>query len=487
MTYHWSVSLQANRQSNQANLLSDLPGLLDGWSSGGHGTLPRRLAHALRRSIQSGLIAPGTRVPAERHLAEALSISRATVTQALDELRGAGMLESTPGRGTFVVAPALDSPAGTRVAEHLSGLHGIDLATGNPPDPSHLPPIQLDVGAMLAQGGGPGMYPLGLPAMREAVAEHLRRTTGRHTDAEQVHVTSGAHQAMALMVGCLTGPTRPLVVEQPNYPGIFDIADGLGTEVIAVRGDEAGIDPEALERVVRDRNPAAIYVQAGPHNPTGRVARRVRVERIADIVDRAGMTVIEDNTLGPLAFDGRPHPQLADLCRTATVVSVGSMSKVAWAGLRIGWLVAPAPLVDRSMFRRLGHDLGASVPSQLLAMALLPHFDEIAAARRIALAQSVGRAIDHIQTVLPEARFTPPDGGSVIWVALPIDDSNALVHLAARHGVHVAPGSISMAGRVPGPFVRICVDRPWDAAREGLDRLGRAWRELRTTRPPILG
>jgi DNA-binding transcriptional MocR family regulator len=481
------VSAQANTRSNPGHPLTDLPALLDGWSSGGHGTLPRRLAHAPRRAIQSGLIATGTRVPPERQLAEALSVSRATVTQALDELRADGLLQSTTGRGTFVVAPDVDAPAGTRVAEHLSGLHGIDLATGNPPDPGHLPPIQIDIGAMLAHGGGPGMYPLGLPAMREAVAEHLRRTTGRHTDPEQVHITAGAHQAMALMVGCLTGPTRPLVVEQPNYPGIFDIADGVGTEVVAVRGDEAGIDPEALERIVRDRNPGAIYVQAGPHNPTGRVARKVRVERIAEIVDRAGMAVIEDNTLGPLAFDGRPHPLLADLCRTATVVSVGSMSKVAWAGLRIGWLVAPAPLVDRSMFRRLGQDLGASVPSQLLAMALLPHFDEIAAARRTALAASVGRAIEHIQAVLPEARFTAPDGGSVIWVALPIDDSSALVHLAARHGVHVAPGSISMAGRVPGPFIRICVDRHWEAAREGLDRLGRAWRELRTTRPPILG
>jgi DNA-binding transcriptional MocR family regulator len=481
------VTVQTNPQANQADLGRGVAGVLGDWSASGHGTLPRRLAHALRRSIQSGLIAAGTRVPAERQLAETLSVSRATVTQALDELRADGLVTSTPGRGTFVVAPATGMPAGTRVAEHLSGLHGIDLATGNPPDASHLPPVHLDVGAMLAQGGGPGMYPLGLPAMRESVAAHLRRSTGRHIDAAEVHVTSGAHQAMALMVACLAGPTRPLVVEQPNYPGIFDIADGLGIEVIAVRGDSAGIDPEALERVVRERQPGAVYLQAGPHNPTGRVARAARVERLAAIVDRGDVAVIEDSTLGPLSFDGEPHPLLADACRTALVVSVGSLSKVAWAGLRIGWLVAPAPLIDRSMFRRLGHDLGASVPSQLLAMALMPHFDEIAAIRRAALRESVTRAMEHVQQVLPEGRFTPPEGGSVIWLALPIDDSNALVHLAARHGVHVAPGSISMAGRVPGPYLRICVDRPWDVVREGLDRLGRAWRELRGTRPVVLG
>lgn len=481
------MSTQANRQANRADLDGGIGALLGDWSGAGHGTLPRRLAHAMRRSIQSGLIAAGTRVPPERLLARTLDVSRATVSQALDELRAEGLLESTPGRGTFVIAPALGVPPGTRVAEHLSGLHGIDLATGNPPDAGHLPPVHLDVGAMLAQGGGPGMYPLGLPAMREAVAAHLRRSTGRHIDPAEVHVTSGAHQAMALMVACLAGPTRPLVVEQPNYPGIFDIADGLGIEVIAVRGDAAGIDPEALARVVRDRQPGAVYVQAGPHNPTGRVARAARIERLAAIVDDGDVAVIEDGTLGSLAFDGAPHPLLADACRTATVVSVGSLSKVAWAGLRIGWLVAPAPLVDRSMFRRLGHDLGASVPSQLLAMALLPHHADIAAARRATLRDSVERAMEHVQRVLPEARFTPPEGGSVIWLALPVDDSNALVHLAARHGVHVAPGSISMAGRVPGPYLRICVDRPWDVVAEGLDRLGRAWRELRAARPVVLG
>jgi DNA-binding transcriptional MocR family regulator len=479
MTYDWSVSLQANRQTNRD---PDLALLLNGWSDSGHGTLPRRLAHALRRSIQSGVLPADHRLPPERQLADELSVSRATVTQALDELRGEGLLESTPGRGTFVVVPSFDSP-GTRVAEHhLHELQGIDLATGNPPDPAHLPPVSVNVSAMLADGGGPGMSPLGLLSLRAAIAAHVSANGRRRAEVENVHITSGAHQAISLLLGCLTGPSRPVMLEQPNYPGLFDIADGLGTEVVPLRGDDAGILPESLQQAIRDRRASVLYVQAGPHNPSGRVMAAARVERLAEIVDRADVTVIEDSTLGPLAFDGAPPPLFADHCRTATVCTIGSLSKVAWAGLRIGWLVAPPPIVDRSLYLRLGHDLGPSVPSELLALALMPHFDSMAATRRATLAESVDRSIAHLSTVLPEASIRPPDGGSVLWLELPIDDSAALVHLARRHGVRVAPGSISVAGRMPGPFVRVCVDRPWELVSEGLDRLARAWRDLAVDR-----
>lgn len=473
--------------NSQANGHRDLAALLNGWSDSGHGTLPRRLAHALRRSIQAGVLPVDYRLPPERRLADELAVSRATVTEALDELRADGLLSSTRGRGTFVSAAFIDAPTGTRVAEHLSAIHGIDLATGNPPDPSHLPAVSIDVGTMLAGGGGPGLHPLGLPSLREAVAEQLRASTGRHIDAEEIHITSGAHEAISLMVGCLCGPGRPVATEQPSYPGIFDIADGLGAELIPLRGDAAGILPESLERAIAERRPSALYVQAGPHNPTGRVASAARLDRIAEIVDAAGVTVLEDSTLASLIHDGSRPALLADRCRRATVVSIGSLSKVMWAGLRIGWLQAPPPLVDRTMYRRLGHNLGPSVPSQLLALALLPHLDEVAGGRRATLATSVARSIEIVQRLLPEAVFTPPAGGSALWLELPVDDTNTLVHLARRHGVHVAPGSISVAGRVPGPFIRVCVDRPWEVVQEGLERLGRAWRDLSISTPAAFG
>ena len=104
-------------------------------------------------------------------MAAALNVSRSTVTAALDELRADGTVESRQGSGTVVRDVHAHTIAGTRIADHFFDVGGIDLAAGNPPDASHLPPIHLDVAALLARGGGPGVQPLGLPALRAVLAD----------------------------------------------------------------------------------------------------------------------------------------------------------------------------------------------------------------------------------------------------------------------------------------------------------------------------
>jgi DNA-binding transcriptional MocR family regulator len=118
------------------------------------------------------------------------------------------------------------------------------------------------------------------------------------------------------------------------------------------------------------------------------------------------------------------------------------------------------------------------VPSQLLALGFLPKLREIVAERRQRLAAAVAYAAEQVAALIPEAEFTMPDGGSVLWVRFPVDDSEPLVRHARRFGVRTLPGSVHVTGRVPGPYVRICVDRPLDHVAEGIDRLARAWRDL---------
>lgn len=503
IAYDWLVDSQTNHRANprtdRAGVITALPasapdlvGLLAGWSDVGHGTLPRRLAHALRRAIHSGVVPTGWRLPPERQLAASLAVSRTTISEALDELRAEGLLSSTQGRGTFVSSPVPSPPVGTRVADHLSANRGVDLATGNPPDLSHLPNVEIDMSLLTASGGGPGVYVTGLPAMAEAVADLYRRGgfTGpaRRTDADEIHITAGAHQAMSLLVATLVARDRPLALAQLNYPGIFDILDGQGLRAAPVGIDSAGMLPESLEQVIVEQRPAALYVQVGPHNPTGRVLPPARVRALAEIVDRYDVAVIEDHTLASLTFPGVARPEtFLDTCRTATVVSIGSMSKVCWAGLRLGWIRAPQPLIEQTMYRRLSLDLGASAPSQLIALSLLPRLDEIAAERRRRLVEAVEFGHAALAEAMPEAVIDRPEGGSVLWTELPIADAGPFVSLARRHGVHVAPGSICVAGRVPGPYLRICVDRPLDLIREGADRLARAWRDARPSMPLAAG
>jgi DNA-binding transcriptional MocR family regulator len=459
----------------------DLVALLGGWAVTGHGSLPRRLAHGLRQLIDAGVLPGGWRLPPERTLAGRLAVSRTTVTQALDDLRGEGRLQSRQGSGTFIAGPAVPPRFGTRVAEHLSSGPGIDLAKGDAPDLSHLPPVSLETWQLNASCGGAAVNAPGLPGMRHAIAELYARggTTGRPrpTAAEQIHVTAGSHQASHLLFSTLAGRGAAVAVAEYSYAGIFDILDSCELRPVAVRLDRAGMVPESLDKALTRDRPAALYFQAGPQIPTGQVTNRSRVRALASVLDRHRLTVVEDTTIAAMAFGG-VAPMLADHCRAATVVSTGSLSKTCWAGLRLGWIRGPVPIVEESIYRHLAWDLGPSVPSQLLALQLLPHLDVIADERRHRLEAAVDTALDQLREGLPAATIIRPDGGSVLWARLPIDDSTLLVDVARRHGVRIAPGSIHTAGKAAGPFIRIDVDRPTGVVREGIERLALAWREL---------
>ena len=463
----------------------DVIALLEGWPAAGHGPLGRRLAHALRKLIEGGVLPPGHRLPPERSLAARLAVGRTTVTQALDELRAEGQLVSRQGSGTFVAGTPAPAEVGTRIAEHLASGAGIDLAKGDAPDLSHLPDISLDMWQLNATCGGAAVNVAGLPPMREAIAELYQRgeVTGRPrpTTPDQIHVTAGSHQATYLLVSMLAGRGASVAVAACTYAGIFDILDACEARAIPVRMDGAGIIPESLEVVLRRDRPAALYFQAGPQVPTGRTTPTARVRALASVLDEHRATVIEDTTVAPVTFDGRAPAMLADHCKTAIVVSTGSLSKTCWSGLRVGWLRAPAAMTAASALRHLASDLGASVPSQLLAMQLLPALPSIAAERRRRLARSVDDALVQLRTSIPESTVQRPDGGSILWVQLPLDDISPLIDAARRRGVRVAPGSIHFSDKAPGPFLRIDVDRAAQSVREGLIRLADAWQEVRRT------
>jgi DNA-binding transcriptional MocR family regulator len=237
--------------------------------------------------------------------------------------------------------------------------------------------------------------------------------------------------------------------------------------------------PASLDDVIWRERPAAVYVQAGPQIPTGQTAPPARARALAQVLDRHGVPVIEDTTVAAVDFSGTAS-MVADHCRTAMVASTGSLSKTCWSGIRLGWMRAPLAILEKTVLRHLGSDLGPSIPSQLLALELLPHLDTIAAERRRRLAVAVDSALEQLNRVLPDASVTRPDGGSILWLGLPVGDTAALVDAARRHGVRVAPGSIHSASKAPGPFIRVDVDRPAELVREGINRLATAWAQVRT-------
>lgn len=466
----------------------DIASLVAGWSEAGTGSLPRRLAHALRSVIDAGLLPPGSRLPSERALADALAVSRGTVTTALDELRDEGRIDSAQGRGSEVAG----APVATATLPHRIGSHFVDqaaainLAAGHPPDASHLPPFTLGPDDLTAEGGGSGVSPQGLLALRHALA---RRDTaeGIVADASTVHVTNGSHHALAILVQSVVARGDTVVVEDPGYPGALDILDHVGARVVGVRRDRAGPDPHALDELLATQRPSLVYLQSGVHNPLGTSPAPGRWRAVAEVLDAHAATVIDDRALIPLVEPGDVAPPLASLCRRATVATLGSVGKVAWSGLRIGWLTAPLPLVERTVRLRTVTDLGAPVPSQLITLRLLPDIDALAEGRRRTLADARARTLSRLADEAPELAIEVPTGGASMWVRLPVDDATPVAQMARRHGVMVAPGSVARVGGGPDPHLRLCVDRPRAIIDEGVTRLLRAWRETRSPLPSVLG
>jgi len=471
---------------------ADLAGLLGDWSARGSGSLAARLAFALRSRILADLLPAGTVLPPERLLAEALAVSRATVVSALDRLRAEGLVASRQGSGTRVAGSpgageAGSGPGAPTMAARLLGSaeRGINLGLSAPPAASDLPALAVTVADLLAAVPAHGYDPAGLAVLRARLAER-HTAVGLPTTPEEIHVTHGAQHAIDLALAVLGRPGDGVAVEDPTYPGVLDVLAARRLRPLVVAGDARGPTPAGLEAAVRTEGARLAFLLPAVHNPTGRVLDPGRRQALAGVLDRAGVTVVEDNTLADLAFTpepgGRRPPSLAELCRRATVVSVETTSKVAWGGLRIGWLRAPAGVVERSVRQRTSGDLGCSVPAQLLALQLLDHYDDLIAARRPALAASAARLSGLLAGAIPGCTFDPPAGGLSLWVRLPGGaDAAAFASRALRHGVSVAPGSFaSPAGG--HDHLRLCHDRPAEELVEGAARLAAAWADAAPVR-----
>ena len=223
-----------------------------------------------------------------------------------------------------------------------------------------------------------------------------------------------------------------------------------------------------------------MYLVPDFHNPTGRLLDGARRREVARLAAEFHVPVMEDTVQAELWFDAPPPAPIAAFDLAAPILTVGSMSKVFWGGLRIGWVRA-----DEATIARLGRlkavtDFGTPVLAQLVAARLLDELDDVAARRRDELTLRLGVLTAALERWLPDWTFEPPLGGLSLWTQLPEPESAQLARVAVEHGVTVVPGSTFTMGeqrhadRVRLPFVA-----PPDVLEEGVRRLATAWRHVR--------
>ena len=433
--------------------------------------------YALLEAIDQQTLARGARLPAERTLAAVTGTSRGTVVACFDQLTEAGVLTRRQGAGTFVAGrpswaarPAAGTVATMLLRRVAEDREVIDLSVSAPGDLRHLPPA--DAEAAWQSLDGHGLDPAGLPGLRAAVARHLTAHQGLPTEPDQLVVTAGAQEALWLLSRVLPGPR--VLASCPTYPGLAGALSGTRAELVRVPADAAGEDPGAVQRAGRAPGGTAYLMPTG-HNPTGAVMPLLRRQALAAIADGGRVTVVEDLTLADLALGGAAAPPpLAAL--STRVITVGSVSKVLWGGLRVGWIRAGEPLRSALIARKSALNLGTAVLGQALAAQLLTAVDGAwLAAQRAALTERRDLLTALIARHLPAWRTRTPDAGLSLWAQLPLDNADAFTLAAARHGVTVMAGSAACSDGRHRQFVRLSFAEQPSTLELAVERLAAAW------------
>lgn len=463
--------------------------LLASWH-GARGPLYRQLSTALSGCVQSGQLTPGEQLPSERRLADLLQVSRSTVVAAYEELASGGWVSRRQGSGTHVAATA---PRQQEVLALRSPVIRSPVMQSpvmrSPVRPLEADQSELDLTIAVPQLGqaqrgrlerasagafGESLYhPLGLPELRAVLAEMYTRQ-GLPTRTEQVVVTTGAQQAISVIAGTLLGRDDLALLETPTYFGAIDVFRAQGAKLQGLPVASEGIRPEELRRRL-PLGPRLAFLTPTYQNPSGTVLPASSREQIAHLLAGADLPTIEDDTLIDLAFEGAPPPRLACFAPQAPIICVGSLSKLFWAGLRVGWMRLPGSLAPALVQHKTLADFGSSMPSQVMALALLRDLDSLKAERRAEVLPARDLLVGLLRGQLPDWSFRVPDGGQFLWAELPTRNASGYTQVARRHGVRLFPGASMGVSDLPDRYLRLPFTLPPADLPEAVARLARAW------------
>jgi len=440
----------------------------------------RQIVDYLRRAIEAGRLAPGARLQPIRLLARELGVNRETVADAYRELEALGLTESHVGRGTFVtaaratLAPRAAVAAGdagavalaerpftplfSRAADAVAALPVLDFASDARavrldrvvPDAQLYPvdEFRKALARVLARGGRRVLDygdPHGDESLRRVLVERLT-AYGIEAHHEEIVVTGGSTQALAITARLFCDPGDAVAVESPTYPGAHAALLAAGLRAAPLPMTDAGLDLDALDALLARGGARLVYTMPTFHNPTGIATGLEHRRRLLEIAVKHGVPVLEDDFEKDLRVRGRAAPPLKALDRAGNVVYVGTFSKALFPGARVGWIVGARRTVDAATALKRTFDLTTSPVLQAALAQLCTSGVYDRHLRRVAkeLERRLGAAFTALEERLPSgSTFTRPEGGFAVWVTLPQPlDTMALFPAAKQAGVVYTPGQL---------------------------------------------
>lgn len=461
--------------------------------------LYRQLAAHLRAEIEGGRLRAGDKLLPTREMAVRLRLNRATVAAAYEILESCGLITGHVGRGSFVAgappARSKETAAAWTWAERLgprpnAGLQddaGIEFPfDSSRPAAESFPTADFRAACeealkhharqILELGSPLGYAPLRRFLMHDAGKQSLAR------EGDDLIITTGCQQAFDLLERVLVAPGDTVLVEDPIYPGLKNLFQQGRGRVAGIPVGPQGLDLDSLERAISRQRPRLLVVTPNFQNPTGATMPELARRRLLELAQAARLPVLENDIYGDLRYRGEPLPSLKEMDRSGLVIRIKSLSKLAFPGLRVGWVLAHADVVAKLAERKQLADLHSDQLSQAVLLRFLEsgrmegHRKKVVRAGAARLEAVLAGCAAHLPA---GSVFTRPEGGVNLWVDLPARiDTTALLPRAVARGVSYLPGPLFAVAREARHSLRLSfagLDPAHIAA--GLDRLGGLLRE----------
>lgn len=314
----------------------------------------------------------------------------------------------------------------------------------------------------------------GYAPLRAWIADSLS-THGAKISPDQVLMVSGSQQGLDLLGKVLIDQGSKVLVETPSYLGALQAFSLYQPEFVSVPSDEHGLIPESIETL--GQGARMIYALPNFQNPTGKTLTLERREKLVEICAKLGLPLIEDNPYGTLNFH-KPLLQSMLSMNPQGVIYMGSFSKVLTPGIRLGYVVAPEPLIRKMEQAKQAADLHTSQLTQMVVYEAVKDgfLDQHIPTVRKIYADKCQVMLDALKEHFPaSATWTVPEGGMFIWVTLPKHiDSKALLDEAVNENVAFVPGAPFYANEPENNTLRLSfVTVSPEKIRDGVARLGR--------------
>jgi len=460
----------------------------------------RLLANEIKAKIQSGTYRSGEKLPSIRTLHKQLNLSISTIYKAFIELETTGLIEAVPKSGYYVrnwsmsdIEPPKTQFQPQSPQKVVSSFIGneVHLARENPNylplgtaavSPDLLPyKIFSKILNNISQQGIKSILsynlPQGNPELRRQIA---LKTIGLidQVTAEDIVVTNGCTEALALSLKAILKPEDTIAIESPTFYGILPVLEELKVYAVEIPTDPvSGINIEHLEKAIKENNIKACFLTPNFHNPLGALMPEEKKEKLVKLLNQFNIPIIEDDIYSELYF-GKNHPKpFKAYDQKDLVITCSSFSKTLAAGLRIGWVIPGKHYKNKILSLKTEHSIGTSSLDQYILAEFLKSggYERHLRVLRNITQKQVLDYIDAVKNFFPKhTKLAIPKGGFLLWIQLPHQvDSLAVYQQALEKQICILPGSICSPSNQFNDYIRLSCGYPFTKeVKKGIQIMG---------------